>query len=259
MAAFTSGAKIFAICPEEAEESDIGKLTFYPIGVDWETLFKWYFRVKTWKAEYSYNFNASVTVNGTSANVTAPSPSSVDSTTNVEDESQFTCKTPAIRNQLDSIEEDDSNESPDAIVNANITSLSGGAISQFLTFKTLYIGDTFYPYLRIQFNIATLAAGSGSDGTANANAILYSTPNVSTDPEYSQVDIPIEIDGEIGVIQWTYYKTVFNEGDATSDVNLIITNLKLTPEEYWEYDFGEGPMYDSTNGDVLIDPWSYQP
>lgn len=251
MAKFTSGQKLFPICPEEAEDSDIGKLTDYPIGIDWATLFKWYFRVKTWKAEFSYNFTASGSTADVSASISVPSPIDVITTTNIDSESNFTCTTPFISGVLPSIYEYQEDTSDDGFVSAVINTLGPPTITLFGT-KILYKDGLFYPFYRIGLSTQAIVGGTSGDGNIDTQAILFSAPNVSgTIP----IDIAIEIDGEVGALQWSYAKSVFNEGDASSDVSLNITNLKLTPEEYWTYD----DYYDGTTGDILIDPWSYQP
>jgi len=254
MAAFTSGPKIFPICPEEAEESDVGKLTFYPIGVDWATLFKWYFRVKTWEGELDITFNASASQADVSASVTAPSPITQDTTSNMEDETDFSCTTPIIVFQSGAISEYQEDSSEEAIVSASLAS-SGCRLILF-AFKTFYQNDTYYPYIRIDFNSSGNAGGFPTSSNTFVN--YFSTPNVPI-PDSTQVDVPVEIDGIMGVVQWTYQKSSYNDVGASSDVNLIINNIKLTPKEYWEYDPGDGAYYDSTDGSELRDPWSYQP
>lgn len=254
MARFTSGPKPFPLCIEEVDSSQVGKLTYYPIGVDWATLFKWYFRVKKWKAEFTYSFTGSVSVGDASASAAAPSPIEADSTTNIEDETQFSCKTPIITNQLPLIYEYDYDSTEEAFAEAVVASQGANPYTLFISnTKIRKVGSLYYPFFRVGFNTWVRLYGGSSDGAVIIEKMILAGPNsLPGDPLATQIDVPVEIDGETGLFQWTYYQDVFIDGSASASADLNITNLKLTPEEYWSYD----GIYDTDDGSELIDPFS---
>lgn len=238
----------------EVTSSDVGPDTQYPIGLDLDTIFKWYYRVKKWRFDFEYVCNASAIGTDSSASASLPGSATIDTVINpsLSNESYFSVAFPRSEagEIFDSNEDSDSGATSFSVAQTNYVS---GFSSVLLLPNMRRYNDQYYPSVSAGIDLVAQAeVGNLSDFRTVGRGVstLYS----STFP----LSIPWEIDG-ISFTQTGSYNDYSSGTGSGASVNCEIIKLSLTPIEYWPYNVPVfGNIYDPTTGAQNVDPFSVQ-
>lgn len=243
----------FPFCVPTVGSTDVGDGTNYPIGVDKETIFKWFYRVKKWQLTCEYTFDV-IATNGGTAQVSGNGPTTHPELdiNPVTVESDMSCKSQIFL----------WGDPPAIIADAFDIQTVGNAtflyeLSLFFlgagTPSVVFYDDLFYPYFSAYVSIT-------GDALVNFGPRQIRSISASPSDWPTPLSIPYEIDGT--TFSMTGSTRLFNgggggPGSATATVTDI--EIKINPIEFWEYDNGvDGPIWDSTTGAELQDPFSVQ-
>lgn len=286
------------LCIVDATAGEVGQGTFHPFGISYETLFKWAFRTKAWRFTVSFSgssasASASATgIAGTAlASVTVSGGSEVlEDDSNLSSELEMACFSQLWGNNVSSgdVDIDDVCLGPGCTGGGNFSSSVAIGdirwIAQFdvRPFVVKKYSSLYYPHVHILASIGTTgsppiasmragsaqsSSGGGADGQAfHESWAAYATVRTS-DPASPTGSTSVTIDG------MTFTANTYSSGgtsdsfssgsgcSATTDIDLVIpSSIVLNPIEYWPYDPGDGggPIWNSTSGAQIRDPFSVQ-
>lgn len=259
MAGFSSYRVFRDVVPEVTSDL-VGPNTAYPIGVDYETIFKWYYRVKEWSVSIDFICDASASGPDTSATtaLTSPSTGTLFKSISFTDESYFSTLIPTSSGTP--TEQNDADIDPGSLSNSqafsNFINAGFGPIVQIMHTPNpiVRIGAVYYPRLKCDLYV-NAAASVEYEGVRGENKTIY-------------VDRPTELGSEISIL-WQLDSESFNKtgsfdensfpGGGTASVTVNVTQITITPSKYWTYNVtGVGDIWDEDTGDQLVNPFSVQ-
>lgn len=249
---------ILAQCVPEVTADDVGPRTTYFAGVDKDTFYKWRYRVKKWKVTIPYNASSSGSGGSASASGSMSNSDVITCENSITEEIQLVCSSGFSYGYggTDSYNDFDSSGPSNA----------GAYGTYFNENVNLSFGGRFYDdlyYISISTSAQLFAYGSGTvDGGPDGTTIKSDSLIVAWSPPFgSQTEEEINwiVDGQnfssFGI------KLVVDEdgGRASASASSSFGTILVEPIEYWPYNPGSGgPIYDSTDGSELRDPWSVQ-
>lgn len=257
MAGFSS-YRVFRDTIPEVTSGSVGPTTAYPIGVDYETIFKWYYRVREWDVSIDYIANGSASGPSSSASTTLPSPSAgiLIKSPSFTDESYFSTLLPTSYGTPteDNASDIDVGSSETSLSFSNFLNAGFGPIIEIMQTPNpiVRIGDIYYPRMKCDLYVN---ANAGVGISRGENKTIY-------------VDRPSELPIPLS-IPWTVDSESFNKtgsyeansspGPGSASVTVEVNQITITPSKYWTYNVsGVGDIWDEDTGDQLIDPFSVQ-
>lgn len=245
---------------EEVTASDVGPKTVFPVGVDYETVFKWYYRVKVWEFTVVINLSTSVTSTDSAATATLPGPINED--THLElvsftSEARFSVDYPV--SIVDDLADSDHQED----IGANSSSIADVSYStSFTSLRFLHnvvtYDELYYPGFIMAMDMSANGQFFAVDGFKTKGRAVSSQYFGET----GMTTVPVTIDGINFDVNWFGEDGEGGESTLGSiTVNCDFVSITLNPKEYWPYNPGDGggPVWDQDSGIQLRDPFSVQP
>lgn len=251
----------FPVCFEEVDASMIGPNTYYPVGIDWATLFKWWYRAKVWEIKFTVTATASASNSDSSASVSGFSEITRDFILNptITDESYYTCKVPNSNTGSISAFDEDDDIGVDSTSNAfiEISALTNFNIFANSSEPVYYHDGQYYPNILSSLIIRATAGTFDGDGSASSVKTLFYNA-VAVPPDIS-LTTPFTIDGITSEVESFMQQEDIDDG-GTAITSISIGSIVISIKEYWPYDPGDGggPIWDSSTGDQLRSPSSVQ-
>jgi len=256
-----SGFSILAHCVPEVTADDVGPRTTNFAGVDKDTYYKWRYRVKKWKITIPYNASSSGAGGSASAGGSISNSNSITCTNWITDEVDLVCNAGSFDGFGDGVTDfySDSDSSGE--------SSAGASGSYYIEMAFISASAQFYDdlyYFSIYTNAQISAYGDGTvDGGPGGTTIkseqvtiAWLTPGTGTTEE------PIDwlIDGQSFSSLGTRLTIDADGGRASAAASASFGTILVEPIEYWPYDPGDGggPVWDSSTGAQLRDPFSVQ-
>lgn len=226
---------LFPFCVNELDSPSVDPFrTHYPFGISLEKALKWYWRVKTWRVQGSFEFTDFSPPFTFNSLIDIELPASTIFT-NVSTNALEEPVTPSVENEKD-------------LVCSKPTQITlRGGLSPF--------GGTYRQIAMLLFSPAVVAAPNQIIKVAD----LY-YPQVSLTYEDTQILSPFEYYIGARIASWDSFfgvpvGIVEMDGEtATLYGNRSMTgSMNIQATEYWPYDpnDGGGPIYDSTTGQQL--------
>jgi len=241
---------IFCI-PEVFEAPDPAT---HPVGITWETLFRWYYRVKQWDINAASS-TISAQVTGSEGSATAGIGDFADSTNAplTTSEKEFACSEQSFpssgdpKSSYDEYGGDTEVGFAQAAFNVVINQWFG--LEGIVKYDGLY-----YPVLEIGLGASVSVAFS--DGVVSEN---YSA-NLSTSGSGTPTTIGLQIDGESFTLPVFLDESGATGGHISASFDPADFPIIITPTSFWPYDPGDGggPVWDSSTGAQLRNPFSVQ-
>lgn len=246
--AYLSMDRPFIFCIEEVMTAP--DATIYPVGLTWEQLFEWYYRIKTWNITASTSSITASSVGDTdSVSANCPAFSYDFSYSSVTaSEKDFVCTAQA-GDFNETVSDGDTKPGISAgasftLVLAAIFGDPGGVVK--------YSG-LYYPHLELNVGSSAIATYSGSDPSEDYELIFSFPPGAGT-----PADISITLNG----VSFTLSGTLQTTGSAGSHVSAnndpASYPVTWTPTLWWAYNTSAGDTYDTATGAELLDPFSIQ-
>jgi len=225
-----------------------GPNTGCPVGVSKKIAAKWSYRVKKWKVTGDFSgWNASASNDHCSANASAPALEYFLET-EVTDEKQFTCEIPRISND-DYVEDVDNDEEDGVIrrafarvfVRANIT-ITGSDTGPMGYFRD----GLYWPKLFFSFEVDALALQDDYD--PSSHGLVGQSIAIHNDPFTPDGTVTINMDGVPIELPYEHFVTPLVGEGVSVGTNLSTLDIQITPVEFWPYDSGSGPVYNTSTG-----------
>lgn len=255
----------FPFCIESS--TDVGFGTDYPIGVDYETIFKWYWRVKEW----SISLNSSTQSASASSGSASASSSSVTPITGVLQatrpsglttvETQLVCGQNYFVLQSPVSNEDyDPQSSDDDDYFYAAESFTSAFINDAILFDSF--GDRirtnsglYYPLFLIDFSIEASGFWSRTPKNGDPGNSGYEVKGFNEGSGSGTIDLTV--DGETTSFRCVQSSDSQTDTGGTASSSLTGVTISLTPTAYWPYNPGSGgDIWDSSTGAQLRDPFS---
>lgn len=270
MAGFSSYLLFLGNSIPEVSSSDVGPDTKYPIGVDFETIFKWYYRVRVWIVVVDFDASAATTLTTSSINISLLSPTNGFTflPSGFTTEAYFstilptglTALTQQSASDADSGAGSSCNGSCD-LINATFGSETRLFFKDVATEPIVRVGSLYYPSTQCDMVLTSSILANqdpGSNATSRTRVVYLNRPTAAA----TVVGIPWEIDGESFTKNGSYNDNTTTAGASPPAVTVTADFQKVTwtPSQYWEYDPGDGggPIWDSVTGAELRSPFSVQ-
>lgn len=277
----------FPFCIVEVDPSEVGPATKYPIGVDYDTIFKWVWRTRVWQVDAIITATASAAGGSVLASCSSSTTKSEDhSQGSALNEAELLCfgKSNGVYADLgritDSSDEDFIGLGEEYAV-VGLTQYAATIVIAPIWRDDSLIGNIVscegLYYLPIELNpfedriiegVAQVITETILDtrfrflfareeDALNFIAILEPGGTVTLTPQ----DSSVTIDGQSGTRTWYVvdYVTPTSTGGGSITFNTAI-EIVMTPIEYWTYNNGvDGDVWDSATGVELQDPFSVNP
>lgn len=260
--AFISTFRPFPICFQETTPDMVGKKTNYPIGVDKDTIFKWWYRARKWKSEMDFDLESMASVTGESASASASlsgiSPITQSINSILASESNLVCSSPFYYFSMGPFENSQTDSQPEAVATAQVYTSSIQFTLEFAATRT--IGDVYYPRIEIYTYLYANGQAGSNEGVVDCVSALSSNPFLGTPDEFNYpVDVNFSIDGQPFVLEFSYNSLRFTDGTGSYSDTVQINRIAFTIDEYWAYNPGSGgDVYNTSTGSTLRDPFSIQ-
>lgn len=245
--------RVFIACPNET--GAVGPDTDYFAGVDYETIVKWYYRVKKWRLTIPYTSSASANGSDSSCSsaISGPDDPETSQSASLVTEANLVCISPQGGALLTPESDSDTDSGPNSFCN---TSVGYGFTSDAFSFLSFIrkSGGLYYPEIFLNVSLSASADFNDVDG-AGEDIRTILTRNVGGDP----ISIDWTIDGQNFSRNGNLFTSSFNTGGGTTSATCDFGTIDLTPIEYWPYNPGSGgPIWDASTGSQLRDPFSVQ-
>lgn len=264
-------------CIVDAEEGEVGLDTEFPFGISLATLFKWKYRVKTWKMTVDFtasSASASATASGSGGSVSASASLSgelseeTSSAGSIVSERSFACFIPSHSTGFDAPRTDsDFNES--GVVGDSVSAFAEVSLEMHASLSISFdqikkFDGLYYPRISILADIFRRAVADGVNREDDEDIFGHAVAeNVGeTDTLFTMSELAptgtasITLDGvAFDILLWHSDAGIVDFNlppgcTASASVSGGVPSVTIAPAEYWTWDpsDGNGPYYNTTTG-----------